>query len=117
MYQRKRFRLHLRSRTLTLGERTLVMGVLNVTPDSFSDGGAYLDSGAATARALQTARDGADTPDIGGEPRRLTGFPGGGAAAHPACDRSFARQAAHPDLGGHAQRWRGRGSARRRSGN
>jgi dihydropteroate synthase len=70
MFRRKKFRLHLRSRTLTLGERTLVMGVLNVTPDSFSDGGVYLDSEAAIARALQLEQDGADIIDIGGESTR-----------------------------------------------
>ena len=70
MFHRKRFRLHLPSRTLILGERTLVMGVLNITPDSFSDAGAYLDSEAAIARALQLERDGADILDIGGESTR-----------------------------------------------
>ncbi len=70
MFQRKRFRLRLRSRTLILGERTLVMGVLNVTPDSFSDGGEFLDSEAAVARALQIEKDGADILDIGGESTR-----------------------------------------------
>ena len=70
MFRRKHFRLRLRSRTLLLGERTLVMGVLNVTPDSFSDGGAYLDSEAAVARALQLERDGADILDVGGESTR-----------------------------------------------
>jgi dihydropteroate synthase len=70
MFRRKRFRLRLRSRTLILGERTLVMGVLNITPDSFSDGGAYLDSEAAIARALQLEQDGADILDIGGESTR-----------------------------------------------
>jgi dihydropteroate synthase len=70
MFHRKRFRLRLRSRTLILGERTLVMGVLNITPDSFSDGGAYLDSEDAIARALQIENDGADILDIGGESTR-----------------------------------------------
>jgi dihydropteroate synthase len=70
MFRRKRFRLHLRSRTIVLGERTLVMGVLNITPDSFSDGGAYLDSEAAIAWALQIEKDGADILDIGGESTR-----------------------------------------------
>jgi dihydropteroate synthase len=70
MFLRKPFRLHLRSRTLILGERTLVMGVLNITPDSFSDGGAYLDTGAAVARALQIEHDGADVLDVGGESTR-----------------------------------------------
>lgn len=70
MFHRKRFRLHLRSRTLILGERTLVMGVLNVTPDSFSDGGTFLDSEAAIARALQIEKEGADILDVGGESTR-----------------------------------------------
>ena len=75
MIRRKRFRLRLRSRTLLLGERTLVMGVLNVTPDSFSDGGVYLDSGAAVARALELENDGADILDIGGESTRPGSIP------------------------------------------
>ena len=70
MFQRKRFRLRLPSRTLILGERTLVMGVLNITPDSFSDGGAYPDSEAAIARALQLEQEGADIVDVGGESTR-----------------------------------------------
>jgi dihydropteroate synthase len=70
VFRRKRFRLRLRSRSLVLGERTLIMGVLNVTPDSFSDGGVYLDSEAAVARALQLEKDGADILDIGGESTR-----------------------------------------------
>jgi dihydropteroate synthase len=70
MFRRKRFRLQLPSRTLILGERTLIMGVLNITPDSFSDGGAYLDSSAAIARGLQIEGDGADILDVGGESTR-----------------------------------------------
>ncbi len=70
MFHRKRFRLRLPSRTLILGQRTLIIGVLNVTPDSFSDGGAFLDSGAAIARALQIEQEGADILDIGGESTR-----------------------------------------------
>jgi dihydropteroate synthase len=70
MIRRQRFKLRLPSRTLILGERTLIMGILNVTPDSFSDGGRYLDSGAAIARALELERDGADIIDIGGESTR-----------------------------------------------
>src|SRR3979411_2588397 len=52
VFRRRKFRLRLPSRTLVLGERTLVMGVLNVTPDSFSDGGAFLASQAAVALAV-----------------------------------------------------------------
>src|ERR1019366_895710 len=51
------------------------MGVLNVTPDSFSDGGAFLDAQAAVARALQMQRDGADILDIGGESTRPSAAP------------------------------------------
>ena len=70
MFRRKRFRLRLRSRTLILGERTLVMGVLNVTPDSFSDGGLHFDTEAAAARAFEIERHGADIVDIGAESTR-----------------------------------------------
>lgn len=70
MFQRKRFRLRLPSRTLVLGERTLIMGVLNVTPDSFSDGGIYFDADAAVVRAIEIERSGADILDIGGESTR-----------------------------------------------
>jgi dihydropteroate synthase len=76
MFRRKKFRLHLPavaglpSRTLVLGQRTLVMGVLNVTPDSFSDGGLFLDAGEAVARAFEIERAGADILDIGGESTR-----------------------------------------------
>jgi dihydropteroate synthase len=70
VFQRKKFKLRLPSRMLVLGERTLVMGVLNVTPDSFSDGGLYLDTAAAVARALEMEHAGADLLDIGGESTR-----------------------------------------------
>jgi dihydropteroate synthase len=70
VFRRRTFRLKLPSRTLVLGGRTLVMGVLNVTPDSFSDGGRFFDAGAAIARALEMERQGADLIDIGGESTR-----------------------------------------------
>jgi dihydropteroate synthase len=70
MITRKKFRLRLPSRTLVLGERTLLMGVVNVTPDSFSGDGLHLDTEAAVARALEMERDGADIVDIGGESTR-----------------------------------------------
>jgi dihydropteroate synthase len=60
----------LRTRALPLGERTLVMGVLNVTPDSFSDGGAFASTAAAIEHGLQMFEDGADIVDIGGESTR-----------------------------------------------
>jgi len=58
------------TRTLLLGKRTLIMGVLNVTPDSFSDGGKFLDKDRAVEHALQLLQDGADVIDIGGESTR-----------------------------------------------
>lgn len=57
-------------RSLPYGERTLVMGVLNVTPDSFSDGGRFLSADRAIAHAEQMIADGADIIDIGGESTR-----------------------------------------------
>jgi len=56
---------------------TLVMGVLNVTPDSFSDGGAYADHDAAIAHALELVESGADIVDVGGESTRPGAFPVG----------------------------------------
>jgi dihydropteroate synthase len=70
MFRRKKFRFRLPSRTLVLGERTLIMGVLNVTPDSFFDGGLFHDTDAAVAHALEMERQGADILDIGGESTR-----------------------------------------------
>ncbi len=67
---RRKFRWRLASRTLVLGERTLIMGVLNVTPDSFSDGGKFLDSRRAVQHALELEQSGADLLDIGGESTR-----------------------------------------------
>src|ERR1041385_5173674 len=58
------------TRTVELGNRTLVMGILNVTPDSFSDGGKFLARDHAVAHALKMLDDGADMLDIGGESTR-----------------------------------------------
>ncbi len=60
----------LNTRTLEWQERPLIMGVLNVTPDSFSDGGRYLDPDAALDRALELEAEGADIIDLGGESTR-----------------------------------------------
>jgi dihydropteroate synthase len=68
--QRPGFQWRLRTRTLELGARTLVMGILNVTPDSFSDGGKFLARDHAVAHALKMLDDGADLLDIGGESTR-----------------------------------------------
>jgi dihydropteroate synthase len=68
--RRKPFTLKAREWVLPLGERTLVMGILNVTPDSFSDKGRYFPIEAAVDRAWQMADEGADIIDIGGESTR-----------------------------------------------
>src|SRR5215471_3936719 len=67
---RKRFYWKLKHRELVLGDRTLLMGVLNITPDSFSDGGKYLEPDRAFARALEIEEQGADVLDIGAESTR-----------------------------------------------
>ncbi|HVP47299.1 MAG TPA: dihydropteroate synthase [Bryobacteraceae bacterium] len=67
---RRPFVWKLKSRELQLGERTLIMGVLNVTPDSFSDGGKFIDPDRAFARAVEIEEQGADIIDIGAESTR-----------------------------------------------
>jgi len=67
---RKIYYWKLRSVELQLGEKTLIMGILNVTPDSFSDGGNFSDPDRAYARALELEEQGADIIDIGGESSR-----------------------------------------------
>jgi dihydropteroate synthase len=77
----------LRSRTLELGRRTLVMGVVNVTPDSFSDGGLFLNPKAAVARSMQLLDEGADLLDLGAEstrPGSRAGSDSKGADGQPA---------------------------------
>src|SRR5262249_2795635 len=63
-------RWQLRTRTLEFPGRPLILGIVNVTPDSFSDGGQFFDEAAAVAQALQLVADGADLLDIGGESTR-----------------------------------------------
>jgi dihydropteroate synthase len=65
--QKSRFTIPCRTRTLKVGERTLIMGAINVTPDSFSDGGAFFHRDRAVARALEMVEEGVDIIDIGGE--------------------------------------------------
>jgi len=73
---RKSFNLQFgNGRTLKLGESTIVVGVLNVTPDSFSDGGQHFDAARAIEHALQMESDGADIVEVGGESTR-PGAPG-----------------------------------------
>ena len=67
---RTRFEWKLRTQTLQMGERTLLVGVLNVTPDSFSDGGRYEDPDRAFARAVELEEEGADIIDVGAESTR-----------------------------------------------
>jgi len=64
------FEWHLANRTVQLGRHTLLMGVVNVTPDSFSDGGAHFDCDRAVEYGLQLLREGADILDVGGESTR-----------------------------------------------
>lgn len=66
----KRHQWKLKQREIVLGDRTLLMGVLNVTPDSFSDGGKYSDPDRAFARAIELEEEGADILDIGAESTR-----------------------------------------------
>ncbi len=67
---RQRFRLQLPNGALELGRKTLIMGILNVTPDSFYDGGAYLRTDLAIKHGLQLEDQGADLVDVGGESTR-----------------------------------------------
>jgi dihydropteroate synthase len=64
------FQWHLGARFIELGRRTLIMGIVNVTPDSFSDGGEYLDAEKAVVRAEQLLDDGATLIDVGGQSTR-----------------------------------------------
>ncbi|MGB2959828.1 MAG: dihydropteroate synthase [Bacteroidota bacterium] len=62
--------LRIGDRLYDCSERTLIMGVLNVTPDSFSDGGRYVETGRAVEHAMEMVRQGADILDVGGESTR-----------------------------------------------
>jgi dihydropteroate synthase len=71
MTPRKHFTVPLPGgRALELGERTLIMGILNITPDSFADGGIHLDAGRAVDAGLRMVEAGADILDVGGESTR-----------------------------------------------
>ena len=77
-----------------LSARGMVMGIVNVTPDSFSDGGRFLDTGRAVEHALKLVADGADILDIGGESTRPGADPvprrGAAAAGRDRVERQFA---------------------------
>jgi dihydropteroate synthase len=66
----KRFRVAFRKKAFSLGEKTLIMGVLNITPDSFSDGGKFFSFADAASQGRKLAAEGADILDIGGESTR-----------------------------------------------
>ncbi len=69
-FRKRSFKIQYNAKILPLGIKTAVMGILNVTPDSFSDGGEYLQTKDAVKRAVQMAEEGADVIDIGGESTR-----------------------------------------------
>ncbi len=75
------FEWNIGSRALPLGKRTLIMGIVNVTPDSFSDGGQFLDHEKAVAHALRLLEQGADIIDVGGESTRPGAKTGASGAA------------------------------------
>jgi dihydropteroate synthase len=80
-FNRKVMSWQLRTRTLELGRRTLVMGIVNVTPDSFSDGGRFFAPEAAVAHALELLDEGAEILDLGAESTRPGSRAGGAAGA------------------------------------
>ena len=82
------FQWNLGRRTLELGKRTLIMGVVNVTPDSFSDGGQHFDLDKALAHAEQLLAEGATMVDVGGESTR----PGAGVLAPADTSQSVSRE-------------------------
>jgi dihydropteroate synthase len=88
--ERRNFIWNLGKRALILGPRTLIMGVVNVTPDSFSDGGRYFDPERAIEHGLRLIEEGADILDIGGESTRP------GAAVAPEAGESSVSEGATP---------------------
>src|ERR1700738_2726039 len=81
------FQWNIGSRVLELGRRTLIMGVVNVTPDSFSDGGLYLDAEKAVVRAEHLLDEGATIIDVGGESTRP-----GGSTSEPVSEEEERRR-------------------------
>ena len=73
--EKKAYPLEVRGRRFLLGPRTWLMGVINVTPDSFSDGGRYFEAGRAVERGLELVAQGADIVDVGGESTRPGSLP------------------------------------------
>jgi dihydropteroate synthase len=85
------FQWNVGSRVLELGRRTLIMGVVNVTPDSFSDGGLYIDAEKAVVRAEQLLNEGATIIDVGGESTRPGAPVARGIEGDPAREDAAAR--------------------------
>jgi dihydropteroate synthase len=83
-WRRSTFVLHCGSHALEIGRRTLLMGIVNVTPDSFSDGGEFFEPGKAIEHGRRLAAEGADVLDIGGESTRPGAQP---VDAEAECDR------------------------------
>jgi dihydropteroate synthase len=75
MVIRQQLDIRIGGRRIRLGQRTLLMGILNVTPDSFSDGGKFFEPGVALEYGLEMARSGADWIDVGGESTRPGALP------------------------------------------
>jgi len=92
----------LRTRTLELGRRTLVMGIINVTPDSFSDGGLFFDTESAVAHALALLDEGADLLDLGAESTR-PGSRAGSQARSQAGSRAGSRAGNPSGVAGSAE--------------
>jgi dihydropteroate synthase len=86
---RPTFQWHLGSRSLELGKRTLIMGIVNVTPDSFSDGGRFLEVDQAVEHASRLLDEGADIIDIGGESTRPGARVDAGVSASSEQARTF----------------------------
>ena len=81
----------LRSRTLELGSRTLLMGVVNITPDSFSDGGNFLEPGEAVRHGLELIEAGADLLDLGAESTKPGSMAGSGNASRVSAEEEMRR--------------------------
>ncbi len=86
------FQWNVGSRVLELGRRTLIMGVVNVTPDSFSDGGLFIDAGKAVAHAERLLDEGASIIDVGGESTRPGAAVADAAAGEPVSEEEERRR-------------------------
>lgn len=92
------FQWNLGGRSLELGKRTLIMGIVNVTPDSFSDGGHFLNSDRAITHGERLLEEGADILDIGGESTRPGARVDAGAAKPVEVTKSAGLKAAVPTV-------------------